>query len=927
MNEDILKKQQIFDSVCVRKRTNFSQSKNLNLIDSKNIETNIEYFRENIKNISPKVMSLFQKIEEIDREDLKKQGTLFKHFIFTDIRSSLYGAKIIGSAFVEKGYQLGYEAENAKNGKKVSKIKLLSPAKLEETKNNNFYILSSSGLFDQPINRELKKDILKNFNQRPNNIYGENVRFIIMDSGYKEGIDLFDIKYIHIFEPQATLADLRQVIGRGTRLCGQKGLDFHPTKGWELDVYVYDLNISKNIQPLFLNSKSTFELYLKSLNYDVSLYNFQAVLEETVIEGAVDYELNKKINKYIPEEVIEEITFGGEKDITENYDKKLDYNDMRKYVSKYFSEYTWDKIKIENDCVEKKGGATTLVNYTKTQDFIRHFFTPQLFNRGILLWHSVGTGKTCTAIATATTSFETQGYTILWVTRTTLVNDIWKNMFSQVCNETIRKRIENEDLQIPEELKKQVKLLSNSFKIHPMSYRQFTNLVSKKNQLYKILEKINGKEDPLRKTLIIIDEAHKLYGVSDLLTNEKPNMEQLHASLMNSYELSGKLSVKLMLMTATPITQNPMELIQLINLCKPIDEQLPIDYYVFKDKYLNSDGIFKNKEIFMDEMSGFVSYLDRSTDVRQFSQAKMHYVNTNLISDETVIVNDRRSVRDINKYLKEDYKKKKEVINDQLIKGKHQMKKIKKDYKKELEDEEQNINFLEKFKTKKFKSTAKKTVKNHIRKHYKELVNSFASSINKIKELKKVKLEKFGEGMLADLPDPTFNKNTFYNLKYKCGKMLPKIELMNVINSDPDISNYNDKLKSIHGEIEQAKKHKKDILKIYRKELKNTENPDIVNKKIKELQDTTVEKIVNLKTSLKITKKTKLNKSREYKKELKSKVSEMKKTRKQQNKEDLKNLKNEYNENTIKLKSENKEEALKQINVDLRTLLKREREK
>jgi len=35
-----------------------------------------------------------------------------------------------------------------------------------------------------------------------------------MDSGFKEGIDLFDIKYVHIFEHSVNSADQKQVIGR-----------------------------------------------------------------------------------------------------------------------------------------------------------------------------------------------------------------------------------------------------------------------------------------------------------------------------------------------------------------------------------------------------------------------------------------------------------------------------------------------------------------------------------------------------------------------------------------------------------------------------------------------------------------------------------------------------------------------------------------
>ena len=90
-------------------------------------------------------------------------------------------------------------------------------------------MLCSKSVYDEPISVGTKKEILARFNERPDNVYGDNIRIILMDGGYKEGIDLFDIKYVHIFEPTLTQADQKQVIGRGTRTCGQKGLDFHPS--------------------------------------------------------------------------------------------------------------------------------------------------------------------------------------------------------------------------------------------------------------------------------------------------------------------------------------------------------------------------------------------------------------------------------------------------------------------------------------------------------------------------------------------------------------------------------------------------------------------------------------------------------------------------------------------------------------------------
>ena len=105
-----------------------------------------------------------------------------------------------------------------------------------------------------------------------------------------------------------------------------------------------------------------------------------------------------------------------------------------------------------------------------------------------------------------------------------------------------------------------------------------------------MMVKINGNEDPLRKTLLIIDEAHKLYGGGDLSTIETPDMVSLHASLMNSYIVSGSESVKLLLMTATPIQTDPMELIKLINLFKMPNKQMPDNFEVFSEQYLDEMG-------------------------------------------------------------------------------------------------------------------------------------------------------------------------------------------------------------------------------------------------------------------------------------------------------------------------------------------------
>jgi hypothetical protein len=266
------------------------------------------------------------------------------------------------------------------------------------------------------------------------------------------------------------------------------------------------------------------------------------------------------------------------------------------------------------------------VNYKGFGDY--YGFTLDGNNRYVMGDFTV-THNTCCAIATATSSFEKEGYTILWVTRTTLKSDIWKNMFDQVCSLVIKERI-LAGQNIPIDFAQRMRLLSKSWKIKPISYKQFSNLVSGKNQLYKDLVAINGAQDPLRRTLLIIDEAHKLYGGSDLSAIERPDMSKLHHAIMRSYGLSGKDSVKVLLMTATPITNDPMELIKLINLCR--EEQLPTVYKAFAERYLNEYGQFTKKGMrsYLDDIAGTISYLSREKDARQFSQPTIIPVNVPL---------------------------------------------------------------------------------------------------------------------------------------------------------------------------------------------------------------------------------------------------------------------------------------------------------
>ena len=162
-----------------------------------------------------------------------------------------------------------------------------------------------------------------------------------------------------------------------------------------------------------------------------------------------------------------------------------------------------------------------------------------------------------------------------------------------------------------------LKYLDNKW-IEPISYKQFTNLIDKKNIYYDEMVKRNGSEDPFKKTLIIIDEAHKLYS-EDTPAIERPDINALKKAIYNSYKISGKDSCKLILMTATPYTTDPMQLFKLLNLLKE-DDFFPENFEDFKNEYLDLETYkFNKSKDFLDKITGYISYLNREKDVRQFA--------------------------------------------------------------------------------------------------------------------------------------------------------------------------------------------------------------------------------------------------------------------------------------------------------------------
>lgn len=286
---------------CVRQIINYSVIDRESRFDKATFDSSAVI--DSLPYTSPKILSLLRNIQQLDAKDHKTDGKLYKHFIYSGVGNG-YGSKIIASCMIAAGYTLI---------QKPVGNKIVVDPKITSSKNESkLALLSSTSLWNKPMRLTAVKEILEIFNKRPSNVHGNNVRFIILDSGFKEGIDLLDIKYVHLFEESIYSSDYTQSVGRALRYCGQKGLPFKSGVGWTVNVFSYSLvktvqgkgagglyekyiNGKKDIN-VFNTNNSLFDLLMtteKSVQFKI---NFGNELTNLIQESSVDYNLNKNIN-------------------------------------------------------------------------------------------------------------------------------------------------------------------------------------------------------------------------------------------------------------------------------------------------------------------------------------------------------------------------------------------------------------------------------------------------------------------------------------------------------------------------------------------------------------------------------------------------------------------------------------------------------
>jgi hypothetical protein len=270
------------------------------------------------------------------------------------------------------------------------------------------------------------------------------------------------------------------------------------------------------------------------------------------------------------------------------------------------------------DKVSSERCSMTNFSLTPNQRFIKGFLSPLTPYNGLLLFHGVGVGKTCTAITIAEQYHDIYKKKILVILSSNLIDNFKKQIFdatkydlktntANLCTGTKysdmvvdKKKLSAEELQ-----KKVNKIINDKYQF--IGYKELAIYMDKiekgvkENNLdqgrihAKYMERLS---ETFSNRLIIIDEAHNLRSSSE--TGKK------HTSIAFKKLLENVVNVKLVLLTATPMFNNAKEIVWTLNLLLTNDKRPEIKASIFDEEgNLTPDG----RSTLIRSARGYVSYL------------------------------------------------------------------------------------------------------------------------------------------------------------------------------------------------------------------------------------------------------------------------------------------------------------------------------
>lgn len=227
------------------------------------------------------------------------------------------------------------------------------------------------------------------------------------------------------------------------------------------------------------------------------------------------------------------------------------------------------------------------------QKFLMEFFKSNLSKDGVLIYHKIGAGKTCTAISIAESYKKRKK--IIVVLPASLVGNFRDELRSQCPGDVYISNSDREELNILKPKSKKYKeIITQSDK----KINKFYTIYS----YHKFIQLCEDRKMKLKNTLLVIDEVQNMVSESGTF----------YTNLKNVIDKSDS-KTKIVLLSATPMFDKPVEIALTFNLLKP-KKELPIGTEfnnMFLKPYKRKNETlyeFINQNKFQQMIKGYISY-------------------------------------------------------------------------------------------------------------------------------------------------------------------------------------------------------------------------------------------------------------------------------------------------------------------------------
>jgi superfamily II DNA or RNA helicase len=248
------------------------------------------------------------------------------------------------------------------------------------------------------------------------------------------------------------------------------------------------------------------------------------------------------------------------------------------------------------------------------QLFLRDYFTSRLSGKGLLVFHQIGAGKTCTVISITEQFIDKMKILVILPAslignfRDELRSECGGNNYLNQEDRSILKGLSSSDKDYKRIIEKSDKMIDMNYTIY--SYHKFVELC--KNGMIK-----------LKNTLLVIDEIQNM--VSDT--------GSFYSSLKDVIDKSDELT-RIILLSATPMFNSPNEIALTLNLLK-LPKEIPtgID---FNNMFINTietkngfEYSIKNDNSLKSYLSNIISYY-RGAEPQSFPKTIFKLVKCNM---------------------------------------------------------------------------------------------------------------------------------------------------------------------------------------------------------------------------------------------------------------------------------------------------------